>query len=677
MKINAIAMGILLISSACYASEQPISLSQQDSFTYEKVATFNDQGKIKTAWQPQVLDGYGILGHVVTSGTEVPKFVSVTVNLDELNNNMTANPVDFRLIKSFSGSDGEPVSLWHAICPQNFLNKGYLVTTAAMPNTDDVYCIAADLITESEGKWLSSHEVEPRHHKIISNDAIEPRLFGQDEPVQSKLRSLATASMMSSYTNWMGQLKDSTSIGNITIPGTHDSGAYRTSALFETQTWSPQQQLNNGIRFLDIRLSDKTGSSSDFELRHGEGRLGSFKDLVLDRVNTFLLKNPSEVIFMSVKHEQSNIISTGSETFDKARFYRDYILPADSRFYKSVVTGSTTLGSLRGKIVLLDRYDAVDERNQAINIGIKYPRSYFIQDEYNLDFECQDVGPFGELCGPHVGLDYPGKYKKVLKHLDRAWDNSGSANIWINFTSATYNTGYEIDNARLVNGRLKNKLNALAPGVSIGTIFPMDYPEETPGIIDSMINMSISAHGLASKQPVMIPNRSYDSISSIDGFWGEWGNIAKCPAEQYVKGYRLRSEPKQGDDDDTALNDIELYCSPLNSSGNAKIYSAFASWGTYSADTFCSGNNNPVIGFDIKIEPKQGDGDDTAANDVDLYCKSGVLSASVNTSWGNWSPVQYCPTGKAVVGIVTRVEGKQGSEDDTALNGVRLICENY
>lgn len=674
MRLNTIAIGIFLMSSVCHASEQPIFLSQQDSFTYEKVATFNEQGEIKTAWKPQALDGYGILGHIVTSGTAAPKFVSVTVSLDELNNNAIANPVDFRLIKSFSGSDGESVSLWHAICPRNFFNKGYLVTTAAMPNTDDVYCIAADLITEPEGKWLNSHEIAPRDHEIIPDNATEQVLFDQDESTQAQLRSMTAASISFSYKNWMDQIKDSTPIGNITIPGTHDSGSYKTSDLFETQTWSPNEQINNGIRFLDIRLSDKTGSSSDFELRHGEGRLGSFKDLVLDKVNTFLLQNPSEVIFMSVKHEHSNIIITGSETFDKARFYRDYILPTDSRFYKGTVTGSTTLGSLRGKIVLIDRYDAVNEKNQAINIGIKYPTSYFIQDEYNLDLECRDV--MG-ACIPTGGLDYPAKYNKVLKHLDRAWDNSGAANIWINYTSATYNTAFEMENARLVNGRLKSKLDALALGVPIGTIFPMDYPEKTPGIIDSMINMSINGHGVASKQPVMIPNRPYNTVSSIDGFWGEWGNIVKCPADQYVKGYRLRSEPKQGDDDDTALNDIELYCSPLNISGNAKIYSAFSSWGTFSADEFCSGNNNPVVGFDIKIEPKQGDGDDTAANDVHLYCKSGLLSASVNTSWGNWSPVQYCPSGKAVVGIVTRVEGKQGSEDDTALNGVRLICENY
>ncbi len=32
------------------------------------------------------------------------------------------------------------------------------------------------------------------------------------------------------------------------------------------------------------------------------------------------------------------------------------------------------------------------------------------------------------------------------------------------------------------------------------------------------------------------------------------------------------------------------------------------------------------------------------------------------------------PDGQAVVGLLTRVEASQGSGDDTAMNGLRLIC---
>ena len=85
-----------------------------------------------------------------------------------------------------------------------------------------------------------------------------------------------------------------------------------------------------------------------------------------------------------------------------------------------------------------------------------------------------------------------------------------------------------------------------------------------------------------------------------------------------------------------------------------------------------------MIGFDVLEEGNQGSGDDTALNDVDLYCKSGgYVSASVNYARGSWKPKQMCPVGFAVMGIRTQVESDQGNGDDTALNGVELYCKEY
>ncbi|NVJ61891.1 MAG: metallophosphoesterase [Gammaproteobacteria bacterium] len=164
-----------------------------------------------------------------------------------------------------------------------------------------------------------------------------------------------------------------------------------------------------------------------------------------------------------------------------------------------------------------------------------------------------------------------------------------------------------------------------------------------------------------------------------DGFWGGWGAIKRCPKGEFVFGYRLRSEQAQGDGDDTGLNDIELYCGKNNDTGKKRIWSKYLTWGSFGQPRFCSGTNNPVVGFDIKIESKQGgDADDTAANDIDLYCKnSDMISANTNTNWGTWSKVYRCPNDQAVTGLITRVEDIQGDGDDTALNGIRLVCEPY
>ena len=165
---------------------------------------------------------------------------------------------------------------------------------------------------------------------------------------------------------------------------------------------------------------------------------------------------------------------------------------------------------------------------------------------------------------------------------------------------------------------------------------------------------------------------------ATNGFWGNWGNIATCPDGQFVYGYRLRSENNQHGGDDTALNDIQLRCSDKTLQENYKtIHSSYSSWGTFSPLVYCHGSDNPVIGFRMRMEPRV-DGDDTTANDVDLYCKKGGhISAEVNTSWGDLTPELRCPSGQAVMGIATRVEPPQGEGDDTALNGVVLFCKNY
>jgi hypothetical protein len=45
--------------------------------------------------------------------------------------------------------------------------------------------------------------------------------------------------------------------------------------------------------------------------------------------------------------------------------------------------------------------------------------------------------------------------------------------------------------------------------------------------------------------------------------------------------------------------------------------------------------------------------------------------------WGNWKENIRCPVGTYVCGLETRFEPNRGSGDDTALNGIRMICCNF
>ena len=121
------------------------------------------------------------------------------------------------------------------------------------------------------------------------------------------------------------------------------------------------------------------------------------------------------------------------------------------------------------------------------------------------------------------------------------------------------------------------------------------------------------------------------------------------------------------------MNAVKLFCR-----GGGSVTSKTMDWGDWGGSGYCQGEDNPVVGFRIKIEALQGKGDDTAANSVDLYCKKGnYIYGDARTAWGSWSPLLKCSDGKAVVGLLTRVEGTAKDRDDTALNGVKLLCADY
>ena len=87
----------------------------------------------------------------------------------------------------------------------------------------------------------------------------------------------------------------------------------------------------------------------------------------------------------------------------------------------------------------------------------------------------------------------------------------------------------------------------------------------------------------------------------------------------------------------------------------------------------------------MDTEPGQGSGDDTGTNNMHAKChrpskdsRQYELSGHSPAPWGHrqrWS--SSCPIGSAVCGIKTKVERPQGNGDDTALNDIRMYCCKY
>ena len=149
--------------------------------------------------------------------------------------------------------------------------------------------------------------------------------------------------------------------------------------------------------------------------------------------------------------------------------------------------------------------------------------------------------------------------------------------------------------------------------------------------------------------------------------WGNWGDYKMCASGQYVKGMQLRIEKNQGGGDDSALNAIRLTCSD-----GVVLKSAEGWWGDWLDYTE---SENKIVGVFLRSEKNQGGGDDSATNGVKFYDVNRKTYFPGNGYWGEWVFAK-CPNGSSVIGFRTQVEPRQGDGDDSALNRAEFICGN-
>ena len=104
------------------------------------------------------------------------------------------------------------------------------------------------------------------------------------------------------YADWLGGIEDTTLLRDVSLPGSHDTMALYSIADLagQCQTLSLNEQLNLGVRFLDIRLKEDHNS---LKAVHGfVDQKASFDD-INKTVTSFLEKHPKEFIIMSIKEE--------------------------------------------------------------------------------------------------------------------------------------------------------------------------------------------------------------------------------------------------------------------------------------------------------------------------------------------------------------------------------------
>lgn len=98
----------------------------------------------------------------------------------------------------------------------------------------------------------------------------------------------------------------------------------------------------------------------------------------------------------------------------------------------------------------------------------------------------------------------------------------------------------------------------------------------------------------------------------------------------------------------------------------------FCRWGAWSEPVWCP-DRGFLTAFALRVEAAETPGDNTAANNVRFRCSDGSELEGPGLSWGEfgeWSDA----CSKGVCGLQTKIEAPRGLGDDTALNDLRLFC---
>jgi 1-phosphatidylinositol phosphodiesterase len=221
--------------------------------------------------------------------------------------------------------------------------------------------------------------------------------------------------------DWMSSLADSTHLSQISMPGTHDTMSFYGGDAVQTQSLSLDNQLTSGIRALDIRcvINDKEG----FDIYHGDYSQHATFDDVLDSVTAFLNNHPREVVLMRVRKEHNDDDDSQFETiygkYLANESYSSYFWsPSPATFLASAADTNPTLGSVRGKIVVLQEF--VSTQDPPVLYGISYT-SLNIQDNYHLI----------------SNWDLYHKWDAVRDHLANANGKTPSNQLWANYLSGS------------------------------------------------------------------------------------------------------------------------------------------------------------------------------------------------------------------------------------------------
>lgn len=311
-----------------------------------------------------------------------------------------------------------------------------------------------------------------------------------------------------SHSSWMKDIPDDARLLSLSIPGTHNSCSIGGVLGFsKTQNLDLPEQLNGGIRFLDIRLSHY---QDNLFVHHDVVYMGKSYGDVLTACSSFLKRNPSEVILMSVKDEGRRDRALGrfapSRVFGKSRGDpMNWVIRSSSfedafkaRTWEHVddpllfynfpcplpgvsttcvnLAPDTTLGEVRGKILLLRRFEASQD--------VGFDLTYWLESTRFRSATSPAYAVEDHWWDPGEG----DKYDFIITHMEEA-RRRGLRDLYITFSSAVTLNAHAY--SKTINPRLNDYLAKSSPG-RVG-IIAMDYFEQPRELVSNIIKTNFAA----------------------------------------------------------------------------------------------------------------------------------------------------------------------------------------
>ncbi|KAL8736165.1 MAG: hypothetical protein Q9166_000320 [cf. Caloplaca sp. 2 TL-2023] len=221
------------------------------------------------------------------------------------------------------------------------------------------------LTFETEGEQHRLETPTPDSHSTTLKPLIDSPRFNYTA-VHLLEHSHLTLYSSANLSSWMRSFKDDTPLSALSIPGTHNSPTcHHALPSVRCQATSPPEQLDNGVRFFDIRVQPEAPldpTKDGLILVHGVFPISLtgnkyLRDL-LKEIYAFLDRNPSETVIMSLKRE-----GTGNATDAQlSRILKDHYAGDSNRWFTA--PRIPYLSEARGKVVLIRRFGLEDRLKQ-------------------------------------------------------------------------------------------------------------------------------------------------------------------------------------------------------------------------------------------------------------------------------------------------------------------------